>query len=227
MQGKRLIRIELHLHTFYSPDCSLSFEDILTEARRKGLDALAVTDHNRLQGALEMQRLASMPIIAGEEVRCLEGELIGLFLHEEIPGRLAAREVALRIKEQGGVICVPHPFDRLRRSRLREDALLSLLVEGLIDVVEVANARVIFPSDNLRARRFAEEHGLAMSGGSDAHSRPEIGQTFVEMPAFADRDSFLEALRLGRVVGRASSPLVHAVTIWEKWRERRRSGRQS
>jgi len=221
----KMVRAEFHMHTHYSSDCSLSFESIVTVARKRGLDALAITDHNRYEGALALQRNAPLAIVPSEEIRALEGELIGYYLKEEIPRGLSASETAGRIREQGGLVCVPHPFDRLRRSRLRLDALLELAERGLIDIIEVENARVIFPVDNQKARRFAEERGLLMSGGSDAHSAPEIGRIHLELPAFDDASSLREALRAARIIGRPSHPLVHVVTIWEKWRKRRRKMR--
>ena len=221
VDSDRLLKAELHMHTMYSPDCSLTLEAIVAAAKRRDLDVLAITDHNSLQGAIELQRQAPFAVIVSEEIRCLEGELIGYFLQEEIPQRLRASETARLIKEQGGVVCVPHPFDRLRRSRLREDTLGELVREGLVDVIEIQNSRVLVPNDNYRARHFASEHGLLASGGSDAHSAAEIGRTYMELPPFEDAAAFRDALRSGRVVGRLSSPLVHAVTIWEKWRRRR------
>jgi predicted metal-dependent phosphoesterase TrpH len=208
-----MMKIDLHVHTTYSGDCLTSFEAIIEVCRRRGL-SVAITDHNRIEGALAFREVAPFPVIVGEEVQTLEGEIIGLFLEEGIPRDLTPEETVARIKEQGGLVYIPHPMDRVRRSVLRREALERITDQ--VDTIEVFNARVTFPADNEAARRFAQEHGLPQGAGSDAHTPWEIGQAYVEMEPFNDPQEFLRHLAQGRVVGRLSNPLVHLATTWAK-----------
>lgn len=212
------IRVDLHNHTNYSKDSPLDFDTIIKQAQERGLDGMAITDHNRIEGALELQKIAPFKIIPGEEVRTADGEIIGLFIHEWIPPKLSAEETIKRIKDQGGITYVPHPFDRLRKGRLRTEKLVELLDQ--LDVIEVSNARAVFVSDNLRANAFAIANGKLRGAGSDAHTKYEIGTSYVELPPFDDAQSFLQSLRRAKVIGNISSPLVHFLTRWEKMRRR-------
>jgi predicted metal-dependent phosphoesterase TrpH len=207
-----LLKADLHTHTYFSPDGLTSPEKYVRTCLKRGINCVAVTDHNAIGGALAVQKLASFTIIIGEEVESSEGEIIGLFLQEEVPAGLSPEETVRRIKEQGGLVCVPHPFDRLRGTRLAEAALMRILPQ--VDIIEALNARTTLRGDNEQAARFAQEHGLPMSAGSDAHSARELGRAGVEMPDFEGPWEFLEALRQGQIVGRLSSPLVH---LWSRW----------
>jgi predicted metal-dependent phosphoesterase TrpH len=213
------MRVDFHCHTEFSRDCGTSLADLLAACQRAGIDGLCVTDHNRLVAPRLWPATASVRLIAGEEIMTTAGEIIGLFLSEEIPPYLSPQEAVRRIRAQGGLVCLPHPFDRLRRrSALTSAARTALLAD--IDVIEVFNSRVTFPSDNARALRLAETTGKLQGAGSDAHTAGEIGHAYVEMPAFTDRDDFLACLAQGRVVGHLSSPLVHLDTAWQKLRKR-------
>jgi len=139
-------------------------------------------------------------VIVGEELRTHAGEIIGLFLTERIPTGVAPAAAANDIRAQGGVVYVPHPFDPMRRN-LAEPALRALAEEGLIDAVEVFNAKTSLRSLNERAAEFAAEFGIAAGAGSDAHVPMALGSAFVEMPDFDGPGEFLGSLRLGRVVG--------------------------
>lgn len=222
-----LIRADLHVHTLLSPDSANPPLRILSACIRRGINRVAITDHNRLKGSLEMRDMAPEAVIVGEEIKTPVGEIIGLFLNEEIPRGLSPEETAGRIREQGGLVMIPHPFDRLRSSRLEESALERLVAASLIDIVEVFNSRTTFLSDSRRAWRFAEQHGLLMGGGSDAHTLDEIGQTYVEMPPFRDQKEFLLSLAQGRVVGRRSLPSVHVRSTLVKWRRKYFGGQGS
>ena len=204
-----MLRADLHTHTHYSPDSILSPKRFVQECRRWGINCMAVTDHDTIRGALAVRELADFQVIIGEEIRSAGGEVIGLFLAEEVPGGLSPDETIERVKAQGGLVGVPHPFDRLR-SALRRKEMVRLREK--IDFVEALNARIVFASDNGRARRFAETNGLPMSAGSDSHSPWEVGRAYVEMPEFDGPQGFLAALREGRAVGRLSSPLVHLIS---------------
>jgi len=209
-QGK-LLRADLHSHTYYSPDSVISPQRLVQESLRRGIDCLAVTDHNTIAGALAVKELAPFRVIVGEEVRTAAGEIMGLFLTQEVPRGLSAEETVARIKAQGGLVGVPHPFDRFRQG-LGEGVMLRLLPQ--IDFIEAFNARVMRADATRQAERFARERGLALSAGSDAHSPGEVGIAYAEMAEFDGAQSFLEALRQGRPVGRLSGWWVH---LWSRW----------
>jgi len=181
MSSESLIRVDLHNHTHYSPDSILSPLRFVQECRRRGIDRPAVTDHNTIRGALAVRELADFEVIIGEEIRSSDGEIIGLFLEKEVPRDLTASETIERVKSQGGLVGVPHPFDHLRLA-LREVEMRTLI--GQIDFIETLNARMVFPSHNDRARAFALEHDKPMSAGSDAHSPWEVGRVYAEMRPF-------------------------------------------
>ncbi len=208
-----MLKADLHSHTHFSKDCLTSPQKYVATCLKRDINCVAVTDHNSIQGGLAVREIAPFKVIVAEEVRTTQGEITGLFLTEEIPSGLSPEETVRRIKEQGGLVSVPHPFDRFRGEPIEEDALLRILPQA--DIVEVFNSRTTLPADNDRARKLAEEHGLAMGAGSDAHSHWEIGRCYVEMPDFdGTPQGFLEALRQGRIVARSSNPLIHFVSRW-------------
>jgi predicted metal-dependent phosphoesterase TrpH len=207
-----LLKADLHTHTYFSPDSLTSPEKYVQACVDRGINCVAVTDHNAIGGALAVEKLASFKVIIGEEVESSEGEIMGLFLLEEVPPGLSPEESVRRIKDQGGLVCIPHPFDRFRAEHLAEAALMRILPE--VDVIEALNARTTLRGDNERAARFAQEHRLPVSAGSDAHWTRELGRACVEMPEFEGPGDFLQALAEGRIMGRESSPLVH---LWSRW----------
>ncbi|MFH1086244.1 MAG: PHP domain-containing protein [Chloroflexota bacterium] len=208
------MRVDLHVHTTHSRDGLIAPRSIARWARRRRLDAVAITDHNTIAGALELHALDDLPIIVGEEIRTNEGELIGLFLERHVPPGLSPEETAWVIRQQGGLVYVPHPCDRVRGSALSAAALLRML--GQVDIIEVLNARVTFLVDNRQARALAAAHGLAMGAGSDAHQGYELGRAYVEMAPFEDAPTFLASLRCATIGGRTSSPLVHVASACAK-----------
>jgi predicted metal-dependent phosphoesterase TrpH len=211
------VRVDLHIHTCHSVDSLMTLDEVVEAALARGLGALAITDHDAIEGALALSRTAPFPIIVGEEVDAGDGEVIGLFLQEWIPPKLGPVETIARIRAQGGLVYIPHPFDS-HRYPLPEAVLLSLLDE--VDAMEVLNARVTVPAFNERAARFAQEHGIPCGAGSDAHTPGEIGRAYVEMEPFVDKDSFLASLARGTIGGRASEPYVHIFSTWAKIRKR-------
>lgn len=215
----RTLRVDMHSHTCVSYDCLSRYEAILETARARGIDRLVVTDHDAIEGALRMRALDPERVIVGEEVKTAEGpDLIGIFLTELIPRRTPAREACERIRAQGGVVYVPHPFDLRRSGGAR---LLDELAD-LVDVVEAHNARTWSRALNEKGEAWARANGKLLGAGSDAHSPGEIGRGYVEVPPFEnDRDSFLAALAAGTVVGRTySSPAVSLFSTWAKVRKR-------
>lgn len=215
MIGDRPIRADLHNHTHFSPDSILSPEQLVERCLARKIDCIAVTDHNTIRGGIEVRKiveargLETPTVIVGEEVRSAEGEILGLFLTGDIPRGLSGEETIHRIKSQGGVVGVPHPFDRLR-SALDYQRMVALIER--IDFIETLNARIVFKAHNDKARRFAAENGMITSAASDAHSPREIGRAYVEMPSFEGPTEFVAALRDGRTAGRISNPLIHMVS---------------
>jgi hypothetical protein len=206
---ERPLRIDLHTHTHYSPDGITSPQRFVTACRRKGITCVAVTDHNTIRGALAVKEIAPFRVIVGAEIRSREGEIIGLFLSEEVPPGLSAQETIERIRAQGGAVSLPHPLDRFRGG-VGAEGLARLA--PLVDIVEVMNARTTMGRDNEEAARLAEKHGLVGVAVSDAHSPWEIGRAYVEAASFERPQELLEALRRGTLVGRPSTKLVHLIS---------------
>ncbi len=205
----RPLRIDLHTHTHYSPDGITSPQRFVTACRRKGITCVAVPDHNTIRGALAVNEISPFRVIVGAEIRSREGEIIGLFLSEEVPPGLSAQETIERIRAQGGAVSLPHPLDRFRGG-VGAEGLARLA--PLVDIVEVMNARTTLARDNDEAARLAEKHGLVAIAVSDAHSPWEIGQAYVDSDSFESPQELLEALRRGTLVGRPSTKLVHLIS---------------
>jgi hypothetical protein len=207
--------VELHSHTLWSKDCVMTFERIIQLCRQRAVDRLAVTDHNTADGALAMQKLAPELVIVGEEIMTTKGELLAFFVRESIPEGLSPKETIDRLRDQGAVISVSHPFDRLRKGAWHEDDLLE--IAGLVDAVEIFNARCLYRSDNKKAQDFARANTLLGTAGSDAHSPPEYGRAMTRLRPFDGAADFLAALRGAEYVQRLSSPLVHFNSSAAKW----------
>jgi len=197
---------DLHLHTSWSHDCSIEVDDLLDHAEAEGLGAIAVTDHNVLGGALEAVERArgrSVVVIPGEEVKTDgQGEVIGLFLREEIPRGMSFAETVGAIRAQGGLVYVPHPFDRMHAI---PDAATLHHHLAEIDVFEVYNARLLFEAYNDEALRFARKYNLTAGAGSDAHVLRGVGSGAVRMRRFSGPEEFLVSLRSAEILRRPKS----------------------
>jgi predicted metal-dependent phosphoesterase TrpH len=215
-----VLKADFHMHTHYSYDCMTKPEHLIQRCQEVGLNCIAVTEHNNIQGALAVKAIAPFMVIVAEEVKTSEGEITGLFLKEEIPQGLTPKETVRRIREQGGLVSLPHPFDRIGRSPLARQAIEALLPQ--VDIVEAFNARTTLGGDNARAQRLAAEHGLLATAVSDAHTLGELGRSYTELPEFdGTPEGFKSALKEARLVGRRSSPLVHLYSTISKLRHRR------
>jgi len=156
--------------------------------------------------------MAPFTVIVGEEVLSTGGEIIGYFLSEEIPRRLSPEETIERIKDQGGLVCIPHPFDRFRtRSHLRTEVLENLV--SRIDLIEVFNSRTLLLRDSEQALQFARSHGLPGVAGSDAHVLEEIGRCTMEIPEFNDAVQFKQSILQSKIHRRRTTPVVHLYNI--------------
>jgi hypothetical protein len=197
---------DLHMHTSWSFDCTVDPAELVDHAEAEGLGAIAVTDHNAFGGALEAADLArgrELVVIRGEEVKTEDqGEVIGLFLEREIPRGLPFEDTIAAIREQGGLVYVPHPFDRMHT--IPEPKTLHRHLAD-IDVFEVYNARLLFDAQNEEALRFARKYDLTMGAGSDAHVLQGVGTGAVRMRAFGDPEEFLISLRSAEILRRPKS----------------------
>jgi predicted metal-dependent phosphoesterase TrpH/glycosyltransferase involved in cell wall biosynthesis len=197
---------DLHMHTSWSFDCAVDPAELVDHAEAEGLGAIAITDHNIFGGALETADAArgrDLIVIQGEEVKTDEqGEVIGLFLEREIPRGLPFADTVAAIREQGGLVYMPHPFDRMHT--IPNPATLHRHLAD-IDVFEVYNARLLFDAQNDEALRFARKYDLNMGAGSDAHVLQGVGTGAMRMRAFQDPEEFLISLRSAEILRRPKS----------------------
>jgi predicted metal-dependent phosphoesterase TrpH len=203
--------IDLHCHTSASFDCLARPNDVVRAAAARGLTHLVVTDHDRIDGALAARAAApaGLTVIVGEEIKTTDGDLIAAYLERAVPPGMSAADTVAAIRDQGGLVGIPHPFDRLRGS-LRTGTRMSALVQD-IDWVEVHNARLV-GSGNERAAALAREHGLAGVAVSDAHSVLEVGVAYTALDGDPSTPAgLLAALPSAEIVpGRAS----YVVRLW-------------
>jgi predicted metal-dependent phosphoesterase TrpH len=213
-----LLKADLHIHTKYSLDCQTPLEKVIERCQELGINCIAIADHGTAAGALEMQKLAppSLKVIVAEEILTTEGEIMGMFLKETIESKQNARltpaEAVKRIREQGGLVNIPHPFETFRGSALKEKALNEIV--GDIDLVEVLNSRSLFPKNSNKAKDFAIKHGLPGSAGSDAHLPRQIGKAYIEMDDFGNNEEFIRAVARGTIRGERSGLYVLFFSAW-------------
>jgi predicted metal-dependent phosphoesterase TrpH len=212
------LRLDLHNHSWGSWDCLTDPEALLAAARARGVDRIGITDHNRLDVALEMYEKYPDQVIPGEEVKTKEGiDLIGFFIQNEIPEGTEALEVCHRVREEGGIIYLPHPYapGKGGGGRFAEE------LAPRVDVVEVFNARMHPGRLNGPAETLARAHDKLMGAGSDAHTIREIGGAWVEVPYHENRpEALLEALAQGRVHGHTAPLWIHLASTWAKVRKK-------
>jgi predicted metal-dependent phosphoesterase TrpH len=196
----------------------MSLEAIIARCLKVGINCLGIADHNTLAGALKMKEIAPFFIIPGEEILTSDGEVIGFFLNQEIPSKLSMKETIARIKAQDGLVCIPHPYDRLRLSVFRDRVFDDIMPQ--VDIIEAFNARSLSPGSSAKAFELARKYGKLASAGSDAHTLTEIGNAYVEMPDFNDKDEFLASLAKGQISGSKSNPTAHFVSTWNRLKKR-------
>ena len=206
LSQRALIDVDLHMHTDHSYDCATPVEVLLAEARARGLGAVAVTDHNEISGALEARAKADgLTVIVGEEVKTAgQGEVIGLFIEEKIPRGMTLEETIAEIKRQGGLVYVPHPFDRMH-SVPDYEHLLEVIDD--VDAIEVFNPRIAITEFNEEAVRFAAKYRIPAGAGSDAHVPQGLGSVRIRMRDFDGPQEFLQSLRDADIIRNPASLL--------------------
>lgn len=209
------MRVDLHVHSKYSPDGILSPKDIVKIAKKRGFNGIAVTDHNTIKGGVKTKEFETdnFKIIVGSEIMTNRGEIIGLFLSEEIESK-DMLEVLAKIKDQNGIAIIPHPFDELRHSALHPTVEEAHLIDG----IEGFNSRCIFKKYNDKAVEYANKYNLALVAGSDAHFSNEIGNSGIS----TECENIFEAIlnKDVEIFGKKSMLLNHAFTKGlKKWRK--------
>ncbi len=218
--------VDLHCHTRASFDSLASPKAVVRAAASRGMTHLAITDHDRIDGALEAASVArseapDLTVIIGQEVKTADGDLIAVFLERSIPSGLSAAEAIAETRAQGGLVGIPHPFDRFRGSLLVADGMAA--IAGDVDWVEIHNARVMVGSGNGRAAAFARAHGLPGVAVSDAHSVMEIGVAYTALDGDPSTPAGLRAaLRSAELVSGRATFFVRAVTPIAKLVQRAR-----
>ena len=205
-----MLRVEFHCHTIASGDCLTRPRALVETCRRKGIDRVIVTDHNKIRGAQAAHALDPERVIVGEEILTERGEILAAFVREEIPPYLSPQETIRRLKDQGAFISVSHPFDRFREGGWEEADLLEIL--PLVDAIEVFNSRCMDPRFNAAARLFAKQHNVAGTVGSDAHAAFELGRSVLLLDPFEGPEGLRAIIRRGIPVTKFSPPWFHLVS---------------
>lgn len=209
-----MIKVWFHLHSEYSSDSCLKLKKILELAEKNNIRAVILTDHNNLFVKNEIGEEGPIKIIIGEEIKTIEGEIIGIFLKQKIEPNLSIEETIKKIKEQNGIVIVPHPFDRFRREVIKKEALFRVIEQT--EVVEIFNARNLLNLDNKKAADFAREYNKIPIVGSDAHIASEIKNTHIEMEDFNGPEDFLAKLKNARFYTKKSGAWVHFASTASK-----------
>lgn len=212
------LRLDMHVHSWYSSDAATDPASIIRLWEKKGILSL-VCDHNTTAGAEVVyreltRRCGDIPMILSEEITTAQGEIIGVFLTDEIPAGLSAEETLDRIEEQGAISLVPHPFCTYRSSALHRETLSDII--GRVDILEGYNARITRAGENEMARECAARNGKPVSVGSDAHTPLELGRCYLEMTPFLEPKDFLASIREASVRFRAMHPSIHLLTMMVK-----------
>ena len=216
-----MLKLEFHCHSYASKDSLMLPVDLITAARRKGIDRVVITDHNSTAGAREAQAFDPELIILGEEIMTTRGEILAAFVQQEIPARLSPRETIARLKEQGAFISVSHPFDELREGGWLERDLLEIL--PFVDAIEVYNSRCMFPRFNRRAQEFARRHDIPGTVGSDAHAAFEVGRSTLQLEPFTDAEGLRRVIRGAKMQVKWSPWWFHLVSRYASNRKKIKS----
>jgi predicted metal-dependent phosphoesterase TrpH len=196
------IRIDLHTHSSGSPDGSLTLQDY-RQALSTNLDYIAITDHDTIATATEIQSVIGPAIIVGQEITTSQGELIGLYLTQEIPIGVSPREAVERIRQQGGLVYLPHPYEQLQRHGMNQSAINQIIED--VDIIETYNSRTISLLARRKAVTLATTHQIAQAGSSDAHGKKGLGRTATVINKPPTKQNLVELLQRGRITQRPLS----------------------
>lgn len=210
-----IFRVELHCHTIYSKDSLADLDRLLASCRRKQIHRLVIADHNTITGAKRAQKIDPERVIIGEEIMTQGGELLAVFVQEEVPPGLSPTETIRRLRDQGAFISVSHPFDRLRKGHWELTTLVEII--PLIDAIETFNARNMWPGSNKQAQDFAEQHMLLGTVGSDAHTIFEVGKATQLLPPFDDARSLKISLSQAQNEVASSGIWIHITSRYAVW----------
>ena len=188
-----MLKIEMHCHTKYSHDGFITESNLIKYCRKKNIDCVCITDHNTFQGVLKLAEQTHIRIIPGEEIKTQSGEITGLFLKEEIPAGLTLEQTVQRIKEQEGLVYLPHPFDKFRDSAVKIKDIEK--IRDKIDIIEIFNSRTFNTTYNAMALEFAKRNNIVVAVGSDAHHQFELANSYMQIDDFDDMESFLGSLK--------------------------------
>jgi len=212
-KNSKTILADLHIHTSYSKDCATTPAELLAACQECGLEAIAITDHNTIEGALEVAGIAPphIHVIIGEEIKTVDGEIIGLYLTKEIPKGLTAEETIRRIKAQGGLVYIPHPFDPLHLTPTYD---LMARNAADIDIIEIYNPRITFSAFNEKARRLAKKYDIPGGAGSDCHVVQGVGTAMLSLKKFNTPQELLASLRNADIIRSNKSPIyLHSLKL--------------
>lgn len=233
-ESRTLAFADFHCHTRHSPDSRLEEDRFINLAVERGLTHVAVTDHNTIDGSVAVRARAAemgvddrLMVILAEEVSSADGEMVALFISETVPRDQSAEVTADAIREQGGLVSVPHPFDPFRRSHITPDALDRLAATDRIDLIEVFNSRVTLGRHNQEAADFAARHDIPGVACSDSHTGMEVAMSFNALPAFGTAAELKAALPDNEWHGSRTTKLVHLGTrfaVASKWVQRQTGG---
>jgi predicted metal-dependent phosphoesterase TrpH len=217
--------LELHAHTIYSVDSLIRLDNLQSICQKRGVDKLAITDHNDVRAALQMARMYPIWVIPGIEVMTTHGELLAWYIKGPVPAGLTPQETIRRLRDQGAVIGVAHPFDRYRSGAWQLENLREIV--ELVDAIEVFNSRCLHKEDNDKALAFARKHDKLMTCGSDAHTPREYGRAVMQTNPFPNNaDGLRQALKEATCEGQLSRPGVHLSSTFAKWAKRIRPSLQ-
>jgi predicted metal-dependent phosphoesterase TrpH len=218
---KQKVRVEFHCHTIYSADSLTSIDKLLADCEKKGIDRLAITDHNSVAGAYRAYQLDHQRVIIGEEIKTTQGELLAFFVKEQVPKGLTPGEAIRRLRQQGAFISVSHPFDTARNGAWEKSALAEIASQ--VDAIEVFNSRCAGSMPNQAARIFAAENHLGGTVGSDAHILWEVGRATLMLNDFYDANELRQALEQAEPRLSYSPYWVHFASTWARLRKKAKS----